>query len=330
MHGNLQRPYEQKGFSLYARKEYGKKNFKDLLSSEKDKRLVLRPFVTAWTSAGVQDYFCQQIASGLHVDALRCRPVVLFLNDEYWGIYYIEQKPDEKFVGKRHGFDPDSVRLVRDWAGHTGKGIDSGFAAMMQWLKTADLTDPQQYAKISELVDIESFTDYVLFETFIGNRDWPANNMRCWSAEGSPWRFIFFDGDGVRTTKFNAVVNALYDGADKSWPTSAESTLLLRKLLENRDFRTKFLARLKELRKEKFRWSAFLNIDVEMAAIFGVCVNDVESEIEYQSARFGYPKSVKAWKRDVRRLRRYFKRRGRRFEREWERALTPYEAADRA
>jgi hypothetical protein len=261
------------------------------------------------------------MAAGLHFDALECQPVTLFLNGEYWGIYYLEQKPDEKFIAKRHGFDPDSVRLVRDWAGHTDHGIDSGFVAMMKWLKTADLADPKQYAKISEWVDLESFTDYILFETFIGNCDWPANNMRCWSAEGSPWRFIFFDGDGVRTTKFNAVQNALYDGADLTWPTSSEATLLLRKLLENKDFKEKLRARLKELRREKFRWSAFSNIDVEMSSVFGVCVNDVEAEIASQSARFGYPKSVKAWKRDVRRLRRYFKRRARRINREWRRVL---------
>ena len=320
-HGNIGRRYAQKGLSLYARNEYGKKNFKDILPSGKDKRLVLRPFANAWTPAGIQDYFCQQIAAGLNFDALECEPVALFLNGEYWGIYYLEQKPDEKLIAKRHGHDPDSVRLVRDWAGHTDDGIDSGFVAMMQWLKTADLTDSKQYAKISEWVDIESFIDYVLFETFIGNRDWPANNMRCWSAEDSPWRFIFFDGDAVRTTKFNAVKNALYDGTDLAWPTSAESTLLLRKLLENGDFREKLRIRLKELRKEKFRWSAFSNIDVEMATVFGVCVNDVGAEIASQSARFGYPKSVKAWKRDVRRLRRYFKRRARRIEREWRQVL---------
>ncbi|MBP5496392.1 MAG: CotH kinase family protein [Bacteroidales bacterium] len=320
-HGNIGRRYAQKGLSLYARNEYGKKNFKDVLPSGKDKRLVLRPFGNAWTSAGIQDYFCQQIAAGLNFDALECKPVALFLNGEYWGIYYLEQKPDEKFIAKRHGFDPDSVRLVRDWAGHNDHGIDSGFVAMMRWLKTADLADPKQYAQISGWVDIPSFIDYVLFETFIGNRDWPANNMRCWSAEGSPWRFIFFDGDGVRTTKFNAVQNALYDGADLTWPTSSEATLLLRKLLENKDFKEKLRARLKELRREKFRWSAFSNIDVEMSSVFGVCVNDVEAEIASQSARFGYPKSVKAWKRDVRRLRRYFKRRARRVNREWRRVL---------
>lgn len=320
-HGNISRRYAQKGLSLYARNEYGKKNFSGVWLESKDKRLVLRPFCSAWTPAGIQDYFCQQMAAGLHFDALECKPVALFLNGEYWGIYYVEQKPDEKFVAKRYGFDPDSVRLVRDWAGHTGDGLDSGFVAMMRWLKTADLTDPKQYARVLELIDVESFTDYVLFETFIGNRDWPANNMRCWSVEGSPWRFIFFDGDAVRTAYFDAVGNVLYDGDDITWPTSAESTLLLRKLLENKDFREKFRARLKDLRREKFRWSAFSNIDVEMASLFGVCVSDVESEIASQSARFGYPKSVRSWKRDVRRLRRYFRRRARRIERQWKRVL---------
>jgi hypothetical protein len=328
-HGNIGRRYAQKGLSLYARNEYGKKNFKDVLPSGKDKRLVLRPFGNAWTSAGIQDYFCQQMAAGLHFDALECQPVTLFLNGEYWGIYYLEQKPDEKFIAKRHGFDPDSVRLVRDWAGHNDHGIDSGFVAMMKWLKTADLADPKQYAKISEWVDLESFTDYILFETFIGNRDWPANNMRCWSANGSPWRFIFFDGDAIRTTRFKAVKNALYDGSDKTWPTSAEATLLLRKLLENKGFRNQFRDRMKMLYTYFFQWSAYDPFGQAVSPSFELAVKELENEIASQSARFGNPKSVRAWKRDVRRLKRYFKRRARRVTREWERALRPYEAADR-
>ena len=320
-HGNISRRKEQKGLSLYARNEYGKKNFKGVLSSEKDKRLVLRPFSNAWSPAGIQDYFCQQMAAGLRFDALYCKPVVLFLNGDYRGIYYLEQKPDEKFVGKRHGLDPDSVRLVRDWAGHTKTGFDSGFVAMMQWLETADLTDERQYVKISEMVDLESFMDYVLFETFIGNRDWPANNMRCWSAQGSPWRFIFLDGDAVRTNKFNAVENALCNDPAQTYPASPESTLMLRKLLDNKEFKARFLARMHELHTTKFLWNSFSDTDVEMASIFGVVVNDVESEIAYQSARFGYPKDVKTWKKSVKRLRKYYRHRSKRVEREWERAL---------
>ena len=329
-HGNIGRRYAQKGLSLYARNEYGTKQFKNIWPGDvKDKRLVLRPFCGAWTSAGFQDYLCQRVAAIPDFDALKCSPVALFLNGEYWGIYYLEQKPDEKLIAKRHGYDPDSVRLVRDWAGHTDDGFDSGFVAMMQWLKTSDLFENQQYEKIAKWVDIPSFIDYILFETFIGNRDWPANNMRCWSANGSPWRFIFFDGDAIRTTRFKAVKNALYDGSDKTWPTSAEATLLLRKLLENKGFRNQFRDRMKMLYTYFFQWSAYDPFGQAVSPSFELAVKELENEIASQSARFGSPKSVKAWKRDVRRLRRYFRRRARRFEREWERALRPYEAADR-
>lgn len=321
-HGNISRRYAQKGMSLYARQSYGKKNFKGIWLGSKDKRLVLRPFSSAWTPAGFQNYFCQMLASSvnLHFDNLACKPVAVFLNGEYWGIYFLEQKPDEKYVAKKQGVDSKSVRLVEDWAGHDDDGIDSGFVELMQWVAATDFSDNQAYEELSQRIDIESFVDYVVFETFIGNRDWPANNMRCWSVDGSPWRFIFFDGDAIRTTRFDAVGNAMSCDSSVSWPASPESTLLLRKLLVNKRFRHKFRTRMNELCENHFQWSVF-GVGECLSPLFGVVVNDLEREISAQSARFSYPKGVRAWKANVRQLRRYFKRRAAVVQREWERRL---------
>ena len=324
-HGNISRRYAQKGFSLYARAEYGAKNFKGIWSGIKDKRLVLRPFCSAWTPAGIQNYLCQMLApyAGLKFDALNCKPVVLFLNGEYWGIYYLEEKPDEKLISKRYQIEPQSIRLVRDWAGHTGDGFDSGFVSMMQWVAKTDFSDDAQYTKIQQRVDIESFIDYVLFETYIGNCDWPANNMRCWSADGSPWRFIFFDGDAVRTTKFKAVANAVSADTTVFYPTSAESTLLLRKLMQNKQFRKRFHDRMVELYTKNLRWKSgeVLGVGDCVAPLFGIVKDDIYQEIRAQSARFGYPKSEKAWNKAVKKQKRYFKRRARVVQREWEQYL---------
>lgn len=328
-HGNISRRYAQKGISLYARAEYGEKNFKGIWNDVKDKRLVLRPFCSAWTQAGVQNYFCQMLVpyAGLKFDALNCKPVVLFLNGEYWGLYYLEEKPDEKLISKRYRLDPQSVRMVQDWAGHSDGGFDSSFVAMMQWVAKTDFSDDAQYTKIQQQVDIESFIDYILFETYIGNRDWPANNMRCWSADGSPWRFIFFDGDAVRTTQFKAVANAVSADTTVVYPTSAESTLLLRKLMENKQFRKRFHDRMVDLYTQKLRWKSggVFGIGDGVAPLFGVVRDDICREIAAQSARFGYPTSEKEWNKAMKKQKRYFKRRARVVRREWEQYLATME-----
>ena len=321
-HGNRGRRYAQKGLSLYARKEYGNKRFGPVFGDDdfETKRLVLKPFACAWTPMGFQDLYCQQLAKYYSSFAsLQARPVVLFLNGEYWGIYFLEEKPDERYLEDHFGVDRNSVSLVEDWAGHNGDGdIDSAFAAMMDWMRTANLSDDRQYEQLSKRVDIASFTDYVLFETFIGNRDWPANNMRCWSDDGSPWQFIFFDGDAIRTRYFDCVGNALYEGTDKSWPTSAKATLLLRRLLQNLGYRAFFVERLDEVQR---LFSSASRVDRE---IFEQTAASLKSEIPYQSKRFGFPKSSRSWRQAVRQQRHYWRHRGDEVRRAWLQTVGEY------
>lgn len=322
-HGNIGRRYAQKGLSLYARKEYGKKNFDSVFenASLKSKHLILKPFRCGWTPMGFQDLLCQQMAKRFtSFESLASRPVVLFLNGEYWGIYFLEEKPDERYIQSHFGIDDKEVHMVRDWAGHDKNGsVDSAFVALMQWLKNADLTDNQQYEQLKQLVDVPSFTDYVLFETFIGNRDWPTNNMRCWSANGSPWRFIFFDGDAIRTQSFAEVDNALFKGSRQCWPSSPEATLLLRRLLQNPQYRTYFLKRMHEVAQAfSFRHGSPLRKQFNHTALL------LRKEIPYQSKRFGFPKNTCQWRHAVPHQRRYWRRHWRKVEREWERAVREY------
>lgn len=320
--GNRGRRYTQKGLSLYARKEYGQRRFSPVFEDDNFtvKRLSLKPFSCAWTPMGFQDLYCQQQAKYFSsFGSLKARPIVLFLNGEYWGIYFLEEKPDERYLEDHFGVDRNRVSLVEDWAGHNGDGdIDSAFAAMMDWLRTANLSDNQQYEQLSKMVDVGSFTDYVLFETFIGNRDWPANNMRCWSEDGSPWQFIFFDGDAIRTKNFDVVENALYDRDDKTWPTSAEATLLLRRLLQNPGYRAFFVERLDEIHR---RFSLAPRVDRE---IFAQTAASLKSEIPYQSKRFGFPKSRSSWRQAVRHQRRYWRHRGDEVQRAWLQVVSEY------
>ena len=319
-HGNIGRRYAQKGLSLYARKEYGKKKFDPVFETTmfKSKHLILKPFRCAWTPLGFQDHLCQQMAKLFpSFESLFSRPVVLFINGEYWGVFFLEEKPDERYIQCHFGIEDKDVHIVRDWAGHDKNGdVDSSFTALMQWLQKANLTDEQQYKRIQQMIDIQSFTDYVLFETFIGNRDWPANNMRCWSANGSPWRFIFFDGDAIRTQSFEEVDNAMFAGNRQCWPSSPESTLLLRRLLQNSQYRAYFVGRLRQVsRMFSFRWG------MPLRQYFNHTVSILKKEVPYQSKRFGFPKSTTEWRHAIRHQRWYWRRHCRKVKREWKRTI---------
>lgn len=300
MHGSSQRARSQKGFSLYARRRYGggtfQHDFFGLGDSETSyKRLVLRPWRTSWSGAGIEDWLCQKLAAPLACEHLETRPVVLFLNGEYWGIYFIEEKADEYYIEEHYGIDHEWVDLLSGRGDFVEHGSGDGWDALTRWLQDADLSDPDDYARFASLVDVDALLDYMMLQILICNADWPANNVRIWSAPGEPFRWIFYDGDGT-LAKYHAnnyiLNNLVCDDSTQVYPSSPEATLLFRRLLANPDFLQRSRERLHEMSNSEFspRRSTALLEDI---------VAQVEEEVPYQIARFNYPNSLNKWRASV-------------------------------
>lgn len=291
-HGNRARRQPSKGMKIYAREEYGKKRFKhpffDTTPLKSFKHLVIKPFSTLWPKAGTQDYITNCLAMKLGMEAPNSRPVVVYLNGEYWGIYFLQEKMDDHYLEDHFQINPDSCNIMGNWKGAVENGDNANFNEMMQWLEDADLSTAQNYGYLNSLVDVENFIDYQILETFIANYDWPANNMRCWQTNDSRWRWIFYDGDATLThEQFDVIENATYTGHD-TWPSSIQATLLFRRLLENNDFKTRFTQRAHALCESLLTYE-------QIVPYLNYVVEALRPEIENHRQRFGYPESVSSW-----------------------------------
>lgn len=295
VHGNSQRVLVQKGLSLYARREYGANRFDYPFfgtgGRERYRRLVLRPWSTSWSGAGIEDWLCQRLAEPLRFDHLATRPVVLFLNGEYWGIYFLEEKADEHFVEEHHGADRREVDLLAYWGGEVENGTAARWNDFYRWLEA----DGKDYNYLSSQVDIDAVMDYMLMQILVLNDDWPVSNVRQWATTGSKWRWIFFDADGVLSSfPDNAAIldYMTYNASGPSSHTSLRSTLLFRRLFANREFLEGSMARLREIVDTHFDYQ-------RTGALLQEVVKQVESEVPYQIRRFDKPSSMVRWKMAV-------------------------------
>lgn len=291
-HGNRARCYPQKGLKIYAREEYGKKRFKfrffDTSPNESFKHLVIKPFSTLWPFSGVQDYVSNRLAMNLALDAPNSCPVRLFLNGEYWGIYFLQEKMDERYLEDHYGVDIEQCNIIDNWHRDAEHGDSTNYVHMMEWLENADLSVAENYSYLSSLVDVDNFIDYCVFETFIGNTDWPANNMRLWQEGDDKWRWLFYDGDAALIDNDFAVFdNASYMGI-YSWPSSTKASLMFRRLFENNDFKREFAERVEDLCSEAFQYENTVPYLNEIK-------DEILYEIPYQAFRFGYPESCDFW-----------------------------------
>lgn len=305
-HGAKSRRYQQKGLRLYARQEYGKKRFKHPFFEETSlasfKHLNLRPFrCSHWWQTGGQDFLSQRVASQLDVDGMNVRQTVVFINGEYWGIYTLEESPDERYLEDHYEVDLDKVNILKYW-GVPSYGDSTDWCQFRGWLETADLAQPQDEAYAFERMDVPSFVDYYLLETYGANLDWPQNNVLQWQAEsGTPFRMLFYDGDGCFTrSNFAAMNHAANVGL---------SSLVINKFMESDTFKTMLFERYSILKSSVFSYGA-------LKAIWDDYHGLVEAEVPAQSRRFGFPENGQRWQADMDSVSVFFARRARTFQEE--------------
>lgn len=288
-HGGASRWFQQKGMRLYARDEYGKKRFKhrffETTPIASFKRLNLHPYrCSNWLHTGGQEYLSQLVAAQLDIDGLGVRQVVVFINGEYWGIYTLEESPDERYLEDHYDIDLDEVNILKYW-GVTAYGDGMDWWRFRNWIENADLNQPADSAYAFSKIDIPSFIDYFLLEVFGANLDWPQNNVLQWQAsEGAPFRMMFFDGDGCFTRwNYPALYNAMHQGGN---------SLIINKLMASEAFKSMLYERYLVLKNSVFSVGSMKTIWDEYWELVG-------EEVPDQAERFGFPASMERWQSDM-------------------------------
>ncbi len=284
IHGGNTRAYPQKSLRLIARADYGRDAFHYPLFPHlmrEDGRL-LDTFGTLVLRAGgndaagnenngtlLRDPFQQALVADLDLfDTQASRPVALFLNGKYWGLYALQQTYDVRYLAETHGAAPEDISILEmDALVRAGTDADAAdYVALRTDVDTLDMTDPTVYATVQARMDVESFAAYVAAEAYFGNTDWPQNNIKFWrrrlpDGRHTPWRWMLYDVDygyflsfdsewpGAYASKLDARIGAERDPFPRLLRVSSDwgvpwPNTLLRGLLRNPDFRTLFLVTL--------------------------------------------------------------------------------------
>ena len=204
------------------------------------------------------------IAKSSQALTARGRMVAVFLNGENWGIYYLRERVDDDFLVAH--FDTDQFELLK---GNTTVDLDVEMGSSAHWNDTFDFFENSSfssdwnYQKAQEYINIDSFIDYQIIGSFIGDHDWPHNNfyMLRELAGDTRWRWMFWDSDHAFANNYqeDVTLNSIewitrsYVRPDLKLFGSEDDvkylwgTLMLRRLLENVEFKQKFITRYADL-----------------------------------------------------------------------------------
>lgn len=273
IHGAGSRIFPQKSLRIYAREEYGETTIDHevfpALDEDDFKILLLRNTGQDFTFGMPQDILANELAKELNQATLAFRPVVVFINGEYWGIQNLRERYDHHYLEQFHQLPEDSIDIIENYYGVATKGDGEAFDELYQFLESNDLSIQSNFDYADSKMDMEDFIDNTLIRMYMGCYDWPGNNVRMWrerSATGK-FRWLLLDSDVCMGNElFNSLEHATTPDHD-GWPNPPESTLFLRKLLENDGFKQRFISRMSELLSTVFSRD---NVESELTRLYDI------------------------------------------------------------
>lgn len=294
IHGGYTRHWGQKSFNLYFREEYGMKNLKDYelipgaMNFEKTekttkyKNFMLRNGGNDAEYTKMRDVFIQSLVEDRKFTTQSCRPCVLFLNGEYWGVYNLTEKYGDNYLEEEFGVDKDNVVVVKS-IGEGEMELDEGeqegdyelYRKGLLAFAEKDMSKEEVYREFCEVVDIQNLIDYFAVETYIGNKDWPDNNVQMWrvrTPDGSSygdgkWRYMLYD------TEFSMNLWGCDSTIGNPFTWTAERDSLFAAVMKNSTFQKEFIRTFMDLYNVNFEDTSTKERLDQMAEIYFPLMN---------------------------------------------------------
>ena len=264
LNGGYTRRYPQKAMRIYAREQainydlfQGAARKPDGTKLTKFKSFVLRAAGNDWYTCAIRDTFGQTYFSRLGTfDIQSYRPAIAFINGEFWGIYDIRERFDDRYFANRYGIAREDVVLLED---HNSPqegvwGDEKPFKDLKQFVYNNNMSLPENYKRFTDEVDVDNYIDYVICGAYGDNTDWLPGNSRVWRNKNpdngfdTKWRFLIHDLDYAFRNRSDAddSFGWIFDRGGQN------SVLMLKELSVNEEFKAKFIQRLDYLLENFF------------------------------------------------------------------------------
>lgn len=285
VYGGTSREHCIKSLKLYARKRYDEENNKFTLDVfdtkdpegkkvKKYDRLVLRNGGDDFQGAFLREELMQELARQAGLDFTeRAVPAVAFVNGEYYGYYWLHQNYCDDYFqrvcGKAEGeyfvFE-QTEKSLSGGGTQTENEVAYEYNRFYSNYSKADLTDEANYAEVQKIINIENYLDYMAFNIYADNYDWPQGNvkvMRYYSPTGDyepgtyrdgRFYFLVHDSDiGTGCYGKGDICDADNDDIERVTNSSnSHYSALLKSLLKRDDCKAYFIAKLRSLAANEF------------------------------------------------------------------------------
>lgn len=294
--GGYSRANEKKSLACMFRGKYGSSSLDYALFGDAGinsfQSFVLRAGGQDAYGSKIRDEMITSLASEhLGLPVQRFRPTALYINGDYWGIYFIREKLTDQYVAGNFGVYAEDVTLA-NWSGSSCKA----YRDLQSYAKNHDLSKQEHYDYIKSRINMDNYIDYMITQMWIANTD--LGNVKFFKTPDMPWHWALFDTDlSFRRVSHKSVTNIM---TKRIWIRDISSSTLVIRLMKNPEFKDKFMRRMAWALKNVWTEENVVNRVNEIQAM-------LQPDIAKECRRWGG--SVSKWEDSLQSLRSFAKNR---------------------
>lgn len=262
IHGRYSAICSQKGFNLLAPLdvEEGTHIFNTVMGGGYTSLMLRAGGIRDWYSTQFRDILHGELMENRDLTVLHGIPCQVFVDGEYWGLYNLQQRMDKGLIARNFGVEREDVLVIKsDTVVEDDEEDFVYYEDLIAYAQTHDLSWDVFYREIEEMMDIQSYIEYICFETYVANADSIENNYACWRTRvisdepyyDGKWRWIIYDSEQstgiVEIT--NPEVNSFIEGHYQITPMEAP---LFSALIQNEEFKQRFIDTFVEMANVDF------------------------------------------------------------------------------
>ena len=294
--GGQSRELSKKSFALKFNSSYSGGKLRYRVFDNKDlvefNTLVLRSGSQDQNSSMIRDEFnSTMLVNYGTLDAQACKPIVLYINGRYWGVYYIREKINSEFI--ENNYNVDGPTNIMNYNLAKEEGSNSRLINLKNFVLNNDISEEGNYEYVKTQINVQNYADYWSFLFIINSTD--LHNLRYYNnnnVDSGKIRMIVYDTD---YTYYSNSISYLSFIQNPSFLKAPPDTTILRMLMTTPQFKELLIERISYYLKNV--WT-----DEHISETYDYLYNSIAPEMKRNSERWGV--EYNQWETSIKNLRK--------------------------
>ena len=220
------------------------------------------------------------------------RPVSVYVNGGYFGLYELREKFDDEYFKTLEGANSTTTEILSlsYWYGQVLRAlsgsVDSFYSSYSSYVNL-NTSDTGFWNQADHYFDMKYYEDYIIGQSWMGNVDWPGNNIKIYRSDKTNERWRFCTVDLELAMGPNSWTDCTFDHINyllTQDPNNPYINIWLKGIQNNR-FRDYFINRFADVMNTAYKFN-------NLSAIENNFFSGTVLEMQNEYARWGDPANI--------------------------------------